>query len=248
MQPRVPQAWIVRHRRTAVIAAALLLAAVPVWRFASAQSDRGSELVERAMSAKPNAANGRALYKEFCVACHGEGARGAADTITPALAGQLQSYLVKQLADFAEGQRGEPAMQRVVSHKRLTSPQALRDLASHIAALPRNTQPEVGDGKNLDRGRRVYERSCSECHGLRAGGEPDFVPALQGQHYSYLLKQVRSFSAGQRGGLDVDVIHDMQALDLEEVMAVTDYISRLPADARRPVMAPRRAGNSKPAA
>ena len=192
------------------------------------------------MSAVPNAGNGRAIYKESCAPCHGETARGNAKTITPALAGQVQSYLVKQLADFAEGQRSEPAMQRVVAHTRLTSPQALRDLASDVAGLPRNSKPERGDGTKLDSGRRVYEKFCTECHGLRASGdELDFIPALQGQHYSYLLKQVRNFSAGHRQGVDIDVLHDMQALSLDELTAVADYMSRLPVDVPLPVMAPR---------
>ena len=137
--------------------AILLLVVLILWgRSAAPQSVRGIEIIERAMSLQPNAANGENLYRELCASCHGKTAHGDAKAATPALAGQLQTYVLKQLADFAEGDRMTVDMHRVVAVKQLSTPQAMRDLAAHVSGLPPNPAPEHGDGKQLASGEHLY--------------------------------------------------------------------------------------------
>ena len=211
---------------------------------AVAQTQRGNEIVQRALMLEADDAAGAATYKQICIACHGKQAHGSPDTVTPVLAGQLQRYLIKQFVDFAEGDRSAPEMHRVVALKELTTPQAMRNLASYLSSMPRPSKVEVGDGKQLAIGKRVYESVCAECHGMEAEGDITFgVPALQRQHYSYLLAQTRSLAVGHRYSVDISVIELLEALSFDQLTAVADYISRLPPDDPRPVStAPRPRG------
>lgn len=220
------------------LAVVIVLFVLVFWaRTAAAQTDRGTEIIARAMALKPDRTHGAMLYDELCASCHGRNARGSSAAVTPALAGQLQSYIVKQLADFAEGDRTAPEMHRIVALKKLSTPQAMRDLASYMNGLLPNPAPEHGDGKALALGERVFQASCAQCHGEQGEGDDRYaVPSLQYQHYSYLLMQMRRLAVGHRYSMDIEVIEALEALPLDQLTALADYVSRLPL--RRPDITP----------
>jgi cytochrome c553 len=197
---------------------------------AAAQTERATALIERALALQGDVANGKALYQSLCASCHGPQAHGNPSTVTPSLAGQLPVYLIKQVVDFAEGDRTAPEMHRVVALKQLVSPQAIRDLATYLAGLPVNPQPEVGDGKALAAGKRYYDGLCAYCHGASAAGnEQHATPALRGQHFSYLLMQTRGLAVGHRYSVPVEVIQVLEELPIEQITAIADHVARLPA-------------------
>ena len=201
-------------------------------RSADAQTDRGTEIIERALSAEPDKRHGAQLYRERCASCHGKRAHGSSDPVTPALAGQLPLYLIKQLVDFSEGDRSEPEMHRVIALKQLSTPQAIRDVSSYLTALTGNTRPEVGDGNDLATGKRYYDGLCAFCHGTQGeGNEQHATPSLQGQHYSYLLMQMRRLAIGHRYSVPNEVIDVLEQLPLDTMTAIADYASRLPRQA-----------------
>lgn len=196
---------------------------------AAAQTERATALIEHALALRGDVANGQSLYESICASCHGAQAHGNAATVTPSLAGQLRLYLVKQLVDFAEGDRTAPEMHRVVAQKRLTSPQAISDLATYLRNLPANPRPEVGEGKDLAAGKRYYNGLCAYCHGANGeGSEQHATPSLQHQHYSYLLMQARGLAVGHRYSVPVEVIQVLEKLRFEQLTAIADYASRLP--------------------
>jgi cytochrome c553 len=211
---------------TVALAAAVLALATYT---AAAQTERATEIIERALALRGDVANGKSLYDGLCASCHGAQAYGAGATVIPSLAGQLPVYVIKQLVDFAEGDRTAPEMHRIVALKRLTSPQAIRDLATYLHGLPPNPRPEVGDGKDLAAGKRYYNGLCAYCHGASAeGNEKHATPALQRQHYSYLLMQSRRLAVGHRYSVPVEVIQVLEKLPFDQLTAIADYISRLP--------------------
>jgi cytochrome c553 len=202
-------------------------------RSASAKENRREEIVEKALALKPDVLQGQELYRRRCLSCHGRQADGDAESVTPALAGQVTSYLIKQLADLAEGYRELPEMHRQIARAELSTPQAMRDLATYMSTLPPG-DAQRGDGKKLELGKSVYRSTCAQCHG--AGGEGNDrnkVPALRGQHYSYLLRQARQIATGHRYSVDVSVRAILESLSLDALTATADYISRLPASADR---------------
>lgn len=197
---------------------------------AAAQTERANALIERTLALRGDVVNGKSLYKSSCASCHGEQAYGNPATVTPSLAGQLPIYLIKQLVDFAEDDRTAPEMHRVVALKQFVAPQAIRDLATYLADLPTNPQPEIGDGKDLVAGKRYYQGLCAFCHGSRAGGnEQHATPSLRHQHYSYLLMQTRGLAVGHRYAVPIEVIQVLEELPYEQMTAIADYVSRLSA-------------------
>jgi len=59
------------------------------------------------------------------------------------------------------------------------------------AALSLDAHPE--------RGHRIFERDCAGCHGAKGlGNVKRRVPALAGQRYAYLIRQLANFSGDER--------------------------------------------------
>lgn len=213
-------------RRITVTLGCLALALTPL-----AVSGPAEDLVSQAQASTPDAHHGMVLYLQHCAVCHGRHAWGDAAREFPVLAGQHEGYLIKQLALFVSGARQESEMHRSFMHDALQPSdvdraQAFRDLATYLAQLPRNPQPEQGESGALLLGERDYRRGCVGCHGNDgAGSERDGIPAIGGQRYSYLLTRLRSFSSGR---LTHPALADSPvALSAAEQSAVADYVSRL---------------------
>lgn len=201
-------------------------------RSAAGQTERGTEIIEKALAAQADKRRGAALYRDYCASCHGRRAHGSANPVTPSLAAQQSLYLIKQLTDFAEGDRSAPEMHRVVALQQLSTPQAIADVVRYLSSLPANAKPEVGDGANLADGKRYYEGLCAFCHGARGEGNVEHAtPALQRQHYSYLLMQSRRLAVGHRYSVPIEVIEVLETVPFETMRAIADYASRLPQSA-----------------
>lgn len=146
----------------------------------------------------------------------------------PALAGQREYYLVEQLVQIATLERNVPQMHRLLTAPELDRPQAIRDLAAFLSQDARNALTQHGGGRDLGVGERVYRQQCAMCHGSSGEGSDDEpIPAIAGQHYSYLLEQLHGFSAGHRGNVEPPVISFVGGLSEREMQAVADYASRL---------------------
>jgi len=187
------------------------------------------ELRSRASAATPDAEHGRILYLKHCAACHRSHAWGDGPREIPALAGQRQPYLIEQLALFASDQRQGslmhgPAMHDTLQRPDLDRPQAIADLAAYLSPAPLNPEPEQGEGGALAAGGSIYIKACSACHDSAGRGSAD-VPAIGGQHYSYLLAQLRGFAAGRRDHPSFPGFAG--GLSGEQQQTVADYVSRL---------------------
>jgi len=212
-----------RMARVAIAAAVLLCGAS-----AFASTTRVDQLVRTALQLDPNTSRGVALYLQNCARCHGQGAIGDARNVIPALAGQREAYLIKQLADFTELERESQEMHAVVARSALNEPQAWADVAAYLSQLPAARFPETADGKGVELGEAIFQEQCASCHEEDGRGDDDgFVPSLRDQHYSYLVRQMRSLAASHRLNVDADLVRFIDSLDTEEMTAVADYLSRL---------------------
>jgi cytochrome c553 len=171
------------------------------------------------------------LYLKHCAACHGRQAFGDGPREIPALAGQRQSYLIVQLAHFIDGDRPGSELHGPAMHDALQPPdvkraQSLRDLGAWLSGAPSNREPEQGPGQALATGKRTYVSVCAGCHGVNGeGGEPPIAPALAGQHYSYLLTELRRFSSGHLAHAPGLLPTIVGSADGQQALA--DYASRL---------------------
>ncbi|UCE86906.1 MAG: c-type cytochrome [Deltaproteobacteria bacterium] len=165
---------------------------------------------------------------ETCAVCHGEGGSGRADGTFPAIAGQHTTVILKQLVDMRAGRRRNPVMEPHV--RALVDARELADVAAYIATLPPppDNGKGMGDAEALAEGARLYARDCTGCHGARAEGDAArFVPALAGQHYAYLLRQVRAIAGTRQRDAHPVMAETVAAYRDAELRAVLDYVSRL---------------------
>ena len=213
-------------RRTASVATAVAALLCAATGFAS--PTRVDQLVRTALELDPNASHGAALYLQNCARCHGQGAVGDARSVIPALAGQREAYLIKQLADFTESERESQDMHTVVARAALNEPQAWANVAAYLSKLPTAQFPETADGEGVELGEAIFQEQCASCHEEDARGDDDgFVPSLRDQHYSYLVRQTRGLAASHRLNVDADLVRFIDSLDTDEITAVADYLSRL---------------------
>lgn len=227
-----------RHR-----ALATLLCMLPALAFCAASApsgEAGTSAVEQgtrqalaeeqllAWASTGDADRGAVVF-EVCQGCHRRSGAGRPNGSYPSLAGQHASVLVKQLHDIQSGLRTNRKMLPFADESVL-GPQQIADVAAYLQAQPRSPDNGRGPGHDLDLGRQVYTRSCARCHGDAGEGDAvQFVPRLSGQHYLYLLREVRAIRDGQRGNSNPEMIEVLSVHSEAELAAACDFASRLSA-------------------
>ncbi|RIL06626.1 MAG: cytochrome C [Proteobacteria bacterium] len=183
-----------------------------------------------ALHLKGDPANGEAAY-EVCSACHLPNGSGRPDGTFPQLAGQHASVLIKQIADIRAGRRDNPIMYPFATT--LVDPQELADVSAYLEKLPIPPGNGKGPGTDLERGEQLYARDCVQCHGKQGEGDAaKFYPVLAGQHYEYMLRQIRDIAGLRRRNANPDMVKVVKDYKDEELQAVVDYMSRLSWPAR----------------
>ena len=81
----------------------------------------------------------------------------------------------------------------------------------------------------LDNGSGIYRDGCASCHREDGTGDDSVgAPSLAGQHYSYLLTQIRGMASGHRfTNVDFDLALMLDNMTAADMAGVADYISRL---------------------
>lgn len=137
---------------------------------------------------------------QTCSACHGE--KGISSTAAyPSLAGQLPTYIYKQLQDYSVGTRHNPMMEGIA--KTLSKQDAANIAAwfgSQATAFTASDTAVYEQAQALvNNGNR--ERAlppCEVCHGSNGKGQKMDVPALAGQNADYLSATLTAFKNGSR--------------------------------------------------
>jgi cytochrome c553 len=178
-----------------------------------------------ALELRGDSTRGEEAY-EVCSACHLPSGAGRPDGTFPQLAGQHATVLIKQMADIRAGRRDNPIMYPFAIT--LVDPQELADVAAYLQTLPIPTGNGQGPGTDLATGERLYKRDCVQCHGDQGqGNEEKFYPVLAGQHYEYMLRQIRDIAALRRRNANPDMVKVVKGYQDPELQAVVDYMSRL---------------------
>lgn len=188
-------------------------------------------LLDQALLLTPDLANGKKLYEGVCSGCHGLTAWGSSNGRYPQVAGQHSRVLLKQLADIRALNRDNPVMYPFTLESVIGGAQNMTDVTAYVASLPMNPENSVGPGFRLDEGKRLYEKHCADCHGANGeGNDKEFSPRLQGQHYEYLLRQLRWFKIGKRRNANPDMLKELDGMMGTDFAVLSDYISRLEPD------------------
>ncbi|MDJ0709115.1 MAG: c-type cytochrome [Woeseiaceae bacterium] len=185
-----------------------------------------------------DATAGEALYAP-CVACHGANGEGNPTLSSPAIAGQSEEYLVRQLQNFRSGIRGTTpgdtaGAQMGPMAAALADDAAVADVAAHIARLdaPIHEATVSGDSGN---GSKLYVSRCGACHAGRAeGNDALFAPRLTGLRDAYIIRQVQNFRTGTRGAHADDKYGKQMAImakvvtdqELKDIVAFLNELAR----------------------
>ena len=177
-----------------------------------------------------DAAAGKAK-SAMCAGCHmadGNSVNG----MWPKLAGQHESYLIKQLQDFKAGDRVDPTMQPMAAG---LSEDDMANLAAFYSS--QSLKGGEADPALVDKGKEIFMNgnpasgvaACSACHAPNGVGNPAAnFPSLQGQHADYTVKQLKDFRAGERANDAGKMMQGVAAkMTDEEIAAVSSYIQGL---------------------
>jgi cytochrome c553 len=143
-----------------------------------------------------------------CAACHGTHAQGNASQQAPALAGQHDWYIIRQLENYAAGirgsHRGDRAGRLMMSQSFGLDDRQRQRLAEFVSGLEPVSTRGTRRG-NMMNGSRYYQARCGGCHGPQGEGNENLqAPRLQGLSPQYLTLQLRNFQRGIRGRHEAD--------------------------------------------
>lgn len=166
-----------------------------------------------------------------CAVCHGNDGNSPTNMF-PKLAGQHESYLVKQLADFKSGDRLNDAMEMMTEE--LTE-QDMADLGAFFASN-KITAGAVSE-ELLEAGQKIYRGgnkesglpACMACHGPNGSGMPAAKwPALAGQYSNYTELQLNAFADDTRNNDPSSMMRDIaKKMTADEIKAVSAYVAGL---------------------
>lgn len=140
-----------------------------------------------------------------CGACHGADGNSAVATY-PKLAGQNESYIVRQLTQFKSGQRMNAIMMPFAS---TLSEQDMHDVGAYFAS--KQSAPGQTDEAYLKRGQALFRAgdgtigvpACMACHGPSGRGMAGAAyPQLSGQWADYISSKLTEWGTGTTWGDD----------------------------------------------
>lgn len=193
---------------------------------ASEREDAKAEY-DQVMRLTPSLENGRRIYRT-CAVCHRPEGWGTEDGTYPQIAGQWPTVIIKQLADIRARSRDSSIMYPFAVPRILGGAQAIADVAAYVSRLPMTPHNGQGPGNDLALGERLYREHCVACHGRQAQGDAArHIPALGGQHYHYLVRELERIRLGKRHNADPEMKQHILTFADRDMRAVTDYLSRL---------------------
>ena len=166
-----------------------------------------------------------------CAGCHGADGNSA-NPAWPKLAGQSESYIVKQLADFKAKKRTDALMGFQAMG---LSDQDMSDLGAFFSkqtgSQGASSEALAAAGTKLYRGgnKKKGIAACIACHGPTGAGNPAAkFPKLSGQHAAYIEKAMKDFRSGARTNDTNKMMQNIaEKMSDKEIKAVASYISGL---------------------
>ena len=155
---------------------------------------------------------------QLCAACHGQNGVPADPKTVPIIWGQQQSYLVKQLRNYRNGERDNPIMSPIAKS---LAQEDLRKIAAYFAA--KSWPPQRAAAASVAPPNGIAQ--CQPCHQPNFEGGPP-APRLAGLSYEYLVSSMRNFATDERTN-NGDMPKFMQALTESERDAMARFLSGL---------------------
>ena len=195
-------------------------------------------LLAPAVGLGADAVAGKSHYAP-CIACHGASGEGDVSLASPAIAGQSEDYLVRQLQNFRSGIRGMNPDDKGGAQMRpmattLVDDAAVADVAAYVASLAAPVHEATLSG-DADNGAKLYVSRCGACHaGKGEGNDALFAPRLTTLRDDYIVQQVKNFRSGLRGAHPDDKYGKQMAImakivtdqELSDIVAFLNELAR----------------------
>lgn len=160
---------------------------------------------------------------QVCAACHGVDGNSPSGQF-PVLAGQTSRYLYLQLKDFKEGRRQDQVMSPLVVN--LTKEDML-DLADYFSSQTPLASNFKADSEKVAEGKTIADAAlCTMCHLGGFTGQNE-IPRVAGQHYEYIVKQLKDFRDKNRTNDAGNMSSVMRGLTDEDIDKLAQYITNL---------------------
>jgi len=191
-----------------------------------------------AADGKTIATSGNGNGAHACSSCHGNLGEGRPLSGYPRLAGLPADYIVRQLANFENGDRSNGLMHEIAKALDENERKAVADYYSHMKA-PRVETYTGTSAQQIAQGRGLAKQGdwnqgvppCSQCHGLEGEGVGGTFPRLAAQSAGYLEKQLLDWKKGDRTGDPLNLMTGVASkLDDTEIAAVAAYYASLSGD------------------
>ena len=172
---------------------------------------------------------GEEMVMGKCFLCHG--ATGdSSSPLYPKLAGQNESYLLKQLRNFKSGERESSDMRKIVADMDDDDMRA----AAHFFSRQQPSQGKSAYGDMRAVGEKLYTQGnpanglppCRDCHGEKGAGS-DVLPRIAGQHTLHIETQLNLFEERKRTNDNAQMQDIAKRLSIDEARAVAEYLRGL---------------------
>lgn len=201
-------------------------AALAVWLGAGVAQAGAETPAERVKALQADAGRWQAAVdagrkiSEFCANCHGDKGYSQNPDV-PNLGGQNPAYLLEQIRKFGAGERKDPFMQGLI--KALKEDERLQ-LAAYYASL--DVPPGKADAAQALRGKDLFARLCTRCHGEGAHGN-ESIPRLASQQGEYLKKSITRYRDGTGERIYTLMQIATGGLKNEDIAALAAYLTTL---------------------
>ena len=182
-------------------------------------------------NAAGDAQAGMTKASNVCLACHSLDGNSV-NPQWPSLAGQHESYIVKQIKAFREGLRVNPLMSPVAM---TLTDKEIEDVAAYYASQKIKGQEAAKDkvelGQHIYRGGIAGNKvpACLACHGPDGRGNAAAIyPAIRSQHATQVVLQLQAYRKGERKTDQNEMMRTIAGkMTDEQIEAVAQYIQGL---------------------
>lgn len=158
-----------------------------------------------------------------CAACHGVDGNSTSPQY-PKLVGQTARYIYIQLKDYQEGRRKDPRMSPMAAN--LTK-EDMWAIGAYFESLKQALSTYKVDAAKVAEGKRIADDALSTmCH-LGGFSGQNKVPRVAGQHYGYIVKQLKDFRARNRTNDAGNMTSVSRGLTDDQIDKLAQYITNL---------------------
>jgi cytochrome c553 len=176
-------------------------------------------------------AAGQTKASTVCLACHGLDGNSV-NPEWPSIAGQHESYIIKQVKAFRAGERTNLLMSPI---SLTLTDKDIEDVAAYYAT--QKIKGQEGAKSKVELGQKIYRGgvadrkvpACMACHGPNGRGNPAAsYPSIRSQYATQVVTQLQAYRKGDRK-TDQNEMMRMVAAKLSDaqIEALAQYIQGL---------------------